>query len=56
MAYILELFAFSILFLYLSRKFSFSISKLQFLGSNDLDHSVIDVQCTHPLTETFAGI
>ena len=56
MTYIFELFAFGIEFLHLSCKLCFGFSEFQFLGCDDLDDTIIDVQCTHPLTQALASV
>ena len=49
-AYILELFTFGIELLHLNFQLAFRLIKFQLLRSNDLDDSIIHVQCTHPFT------
>ena len=54
--YVFELFAFRVQFLHLRGKFGFGVGQLQFLGSNDLDYAVVDVESSHPLAEALAGV
>jgi hypothetical protein len=54
--HILEFFPFLVQCLHLHRQFGLGLTQFLFLGGDNLDDAVVDIEGTNPLTETLARL